>query len=632
MAEEQIIIDVNIDVEKARQNLVDAMKDIGDAKKRLSDLKDETENFTKMTKDQAQEYANLNKRIQENSRVVKSNTALLQAENTTILDTTASLNDQRAQLAQLQKAYASLSGEEKTMADASGGLRDMIKKLTEQVKEQESAIGDNRRNVGNYTESLARWSDAANITKGALEGLAGGSSKASKAADQLNKVTIAFSKNPILGVLAIIVTVLGALINKLKENEQQFREVQVATASLSGIFKTFEPIITKVAGILSNVLLKALEWVTNAIKKMLGALDKIGKWLGKDWNLAESFETAAEAAANAAKSTDSIATAATNATRAVKDLNKEFEKLEEQRRKIEENVLNRLFAMTEEIDEKAAREEEERAKLEKYLQSLRVLVEEDEEEGEDVPSIEEMVRNKFGLDEEAVEYFNKLMKEGVGYEQAAQKAMAEQTKRIVADVAKSLGSLGSSFTAMSEAMGGLSEQNEAAAKAQKAFAFAGILMSQAQSIADGAAAISAGVAQSQSVPFPANIAAIATTVAAITGVLASTISSFIQAKQIFAQADSIEAGKFATGGVVPGTSYTGDSMVAHVNSREGIFTVQQQKTLFDIANGRTPAFDYDALAGVLVAAMAAQPAPVLDLQEFHDFEDKVVTFDEYAKI
>jgi len=61
-------------------------------------------------------------------------------------------------------------------------------------------------------------------------------------------------------------------------------------------------------------------------------------------------------------------------------------------------------------------------------------------------------------------------------------------------------------------------------------------------------------------------------------------------------------------------------------------TLQQQKTLFEIANGRTPAFDYNALAGVLIAAVAAQPAPVLDLQEFHNFEGKVVTFDEYAKI
>lgn len=632
MAEEQVIIDVKVDVEKVQTDLANAIQALALLKQEQKDLRKEIEKGNDTNGEMSKRLAEVNKFIDQNSRAVKSNTALLQAQDTALLDTSASLNDQRAQLAQLQKAYASLSGTAKQMADTEGGLASQIKAMTEQVKEQEHAIGDDRRNVGNYTESLSKLSEVSSIAKEGLEGMAGGSTAASKAFDATDKVAKAFSKNPIIGVLAVIVTVLGYLMEKLRENEQQFREVQVATASLSGIFKTFEPIITKVAGVLSKVLLKSLEWVTNAIKKMLGALDKIGKWLGKDWNLAESFETAAAAAEEAAQGTESIADAAKNATSAVKDLNKEFEKLEAQRKSIEENVLARLFAITEEIDEKAARAEGERAKLEKYLQSLRKLVEEEPEEGEDVPSVEEMARNRFGLDEAGVNYYLSLLKKGVDGTKAAEDAMKDQTRRIMKAVASSLGSLGSSFTAMSEAMGELSDQNEAAAKAQKAFAFAGILMSQAQSIADGAAAISAGVAQSQSVPFPANIAAIATTVAAITGVLASTISSFIQAKQIFAQADSIDAGKFAEGGYVPGTSYTGDKMIAHVNSGEAIVPVATQRNFMDMVNGRLPAFDYDALAGVLVAAMAAQPAPVLSLQEFHDFEDKVVTFDEYAKI
>lgn len=45
------------------------------------------------------------------------------------------------------------------------------------------------------------------------------------------------------------------------------------------------------------------------------------------------------------------------------------------------------------------------------------------------------------------------------------------------------------------------------------------------------------------------------------------------------------APSFATGGIVEGTSYTGDRVQANVNSGEMILTYAQQKRLFDIANG-----------------------------------------------
>ena len=43
---------------------------------------------------------------------------------------------------------------------------------------------------------------------------------------------------------------------------------------------------------------------------------------------------------------------------------------------------------------------------------------------------------------------------------------------------------------------------------------------------------------------------------------------------------------FATGGIVPGTSYTGDRVQANVNSGEMILNAQQQKNLWDMANSR----------------------------------------------
>ena len=44
--------------------------------------------------------------------------------------------------------------------------------------------------------------------------------------------------------------------------------------------------------------------------------------------------------------------------------------------------------------------------------------------------------------------------------------------------------------------------------------------------------------------------------------------------------------KFATGGIVGGSSYSGDHNVVRANSGEMVLTKSQQKTLFDIANGK----------------------------------------------
>jgi len=75
----------------------------------------------------------------------------------------------------------------------------------------------------------------------------------------------------------------------------------------------------------------------------------------------------------------------------------------------------------------------------------------------------------------------------------------------------------------------------------------------AMTVAKQGEAIAGGVAASQSVPFPFNIVAIATTVGSI-------IAAFSKIP------------KFATGGVVPGASFMGDNVLARVNSGEEILT------------------------------------------------------------
>ena len=219
------------------------------------------------------------------------------------------------------------------------------------------------------------------------------------------------------------------------------------------------------------------------------------------------------------------------------------------------------------------------------------------------------------------------------YEATKTKIANEYAKQRTKAVTAELGALSNSFDAMADMLGEFAGESAEAAAAQKAFAFTSILLSQAQSIAQGALAISEGVASAAAIPFPANIPAILSIVATITSIIAGVGSSIVQAKQIFSKADN-DAGNFSDGGTIKGTSYTGDKLIAHVNSGEGIYTGTQANNLLqEIANNPARGgFDYGQMAEAMAVAVAAQPAPVVVYKELQEFEQKVSTYNEIASV
>lgn len=221
------------------------------------------------------------------------------------------------------------------------------------------------------------------------------------------------------------------------------------------------------------------------------------------------------------------------------------------------------------------------------------------------------------------------------------KKQAEDARKAYAESLKNTAKAASgAFGAMSDLLAQYGEENEQAAAASKAFGIMQIITDQAISIADTAKAITAAVAGATEAAAatgpaaPFTLAAyIASMVGAVVGAVASVASTIAQAKQLMSGGEK-DAGKFATGGVVGGTSYTGDKLIAHVNSGEGIYTGAQANTILqEIANNPARGgFDYSQFSEAVAAAVAAQPAPVMVLQELRDFEQKVATYDEFASI
>ena len=190
----------------------------------------------------------------------------------------------------------------------------------------------------------------------------------------------------------------------------------------------------------------------------------------------------------------------------------------------------------------------------------------------------------------------------------------------------------SAFGQMSELLEGYGEENEKASKAAKAFALMQLATDQAISISQTARAMVEAVqgatqaAASTGPLAPVMLAVyIAEMVGLVLGAVAGQVASIKQAKGI------LSGEKFESGGIVGGTSFSGDKVVAHVNSGEMILNREQQTRLFDMANFGG-GFDYSGLAQALTQAVASLPSPTLQYQEFKDFQSQVQRVTKIAEL
>lgn len=277
----------------------------------------------------------------------------------------------------------------------------------------------------------------------------------------------------------------------------------------------------------------------------------------------------------------------------------------------------------------------EKAILEEFNEQARAMLQSlEEDEEENVPTPEEQARRMFGLDEEGVQYFLDMISRGYDFAIAKSSAFQDQTARTAASVGKALGGVSNVMQSVSDSFERLGEESDDMKKASKAFAWVALLTGQAQAIANTVVAITKAIEnaqQSAGATGPAAVftapAFIAEMVAITTGAAASAISGIATAIQLVRQADGYEHG-----GVVGGTSYTGDKILIRANSGEGIYTGKQANTLLqEIANNPLRG-GMDAMTEALVTALGSMPAPVMVLQELRDFEQNVSTYDELSKI
>ena len=280
---------------------------------------------------------------------------------------------------------------------------------------------------------------------------------------------------------------------------------------------------------------------------------------------------------------------------------------------LEQEHLTRMA----EIEEEAYLIQEEKRKEREELEIENKLLKAETEEEEFLLKLEleqERLDKLLALDDEAKA---KQYKSQEAYERAVteseQRLSDLQQKQMQARINKattSMQAIGSVMSSMSQIIQAFDDESEESAKAQKALALGEIAVQTGVAIAQG-------ISSAMSVPFPANLVAVATTIATVVANIASAIST-------------VKGAKFADGGIVGGSSYTGDRVQVNVNSGEMILNTRQQAELFAMANGNQQAsgIDYNLLGATMAEAVSSQPAPVLDYAEFTAFQNNVTRYNE----
>ena len=151
----------------------------------------------------------------------------------------------------------------------------------------------------------------------------------------------------------------------------------------------------------------------------------------------------------------------------------------------------------------------------------------------------------------------------------------EQQQTAMQGVSDVAGSMGNAFSSLGQVFSAVGDESAAAVMQMVTTTLDGVaqIIPQIMALigAKQGEAMALGTASAAGLPFPANLAAIAS----ITATIISTFAGIIAATQ-----------KFADGGIVGGSSFYGDKVVARLNSGEMVLNRRQQANLFKaIDNG-----------------------------------------------
>lgn len=303
MAEQVTLLDLSFDTSEALDGL-DALiaksLELAETKKSLqSALKDEKkqldeagkafksgslsqDEYKKVVSEATKAQVELTKRLTDTNKSISDNNSAIKVNTTLLKSQEDSVDALRAQLAKNTKELNAMSAATRNNTDEGKALVTETKEISDKLKEMEKAVGDNRRNVGNYAESIQ---EAMSSTQGLSGATAAMATSLSGGVNILKVFNATLKANPILAIVSVILVLISTVEKLMKRNSEM-------AANLKAAFAPFEVIFSRILDGITNMLsgvAKAFEWVSEKVVNLLSSIGLITEETTKASNAAKAL-------------------------------------------------------------------------------------------------------------------------------------------------------------------------------------------------------------------------------------------------------------------------------------------------------------------------------------------------------
>jgi hypothetical protein len=303
MAEKTLVYRINFDGLEAQAAAIGKVdSELTALNQTIKGQRDELSKQRAANEQNTQAYADLSdelgKNIVQQRNLSKAKGDLIretQNEAKVLKENEGSIVSLRAQLSNLTKEYNNLTKAERESAKGQD-VQKQAKAISDELKSLEGAIGDNRRNVGNYSDALKglsgqfnvlgfnvgsiidKFQDFGGVASDIVDKLQGASSAIEDATEATDELSEASSKSTgILGKvtgslgkfrLALISTGIGAIVVIIGTLVAAFLSTQKGIDAATRAFKPLQVAFERIVGFIQNVALNAFESPQKSLKSL----------------------------------------------------------------------------------------------------------------------------------------------------------------------------------------------------------------------------------------------------------------------------------------------------------------------------------------------------------------------------